>query len=148
MQPSGWTDFRFTLTQGVCTKLLANDPCNFAITGNAASTPAVCKLPGMSALSRSGAGYTCGVVYPVTGTLVADTVTLNFGVYSDGAYVDFSGHVTVDRSIIGDLAFSDAAGVSHRIGGGCDVGPICLDAPGGQLHFMRGGTTVVASRSR
>ena len=147
MQPSGWTDFRFTLTQGVCTKVLANDACNFAITGNAASTPAVCKLPGMNALSRSGAGYTCGVVYPVTGELVADSVTLNFGQYSDGASVDFGGRVAVDRSVIGDLAFSDASGVSHRIGGGCDVGPICLDAPGGQLHFIRGGTVVAASRS-
>jgi hypothetical protein len=145
MQPSGWTDFRFTLTQAACTKVLANDPCNFAITGNAVSTPAVCKLPGMNALSRSGVGYTCGVVYPVTGKLVADTVTLNFGEYSDGASVDFSGLMAVDRSVIGDLAFRDASGVSHRIGGGCDAGPVCLDAPGGQLHFIRGGTTVVAS---
>ena len=44
-QPSGWTDFRFTLTQAACTKVLVNDPCNFAITGNGAITPAVCSFP-------------------------------------------------------------------------------------------------------
>ena len=143
-QPSGWTDFRFTLTQAGCTRALVNDPCNFAITGNATSTPAICSIAGLPALSRSGAGYTCGVVYPVTGKLVADTVTLNFGQYSDGASVDFTGRVAVDHSVIGDLAFSDASGVIHLIGGACDAGPVCLDTPGGQLHFIRGGTTVIA----
>jgi hypothetical protein len=136
-QPSSWADFRFTLTQAACTKVRVNDPCAFAIIGNATSTPTVCSIAGLPALSKSGTGYTCGVVVPVTGTLVADTVTLNFGQYADGASVDFTGRVAVDRSVIGDLAFSDASGVSHHIGGGCDLGPVCLETPG-QLHFIRG----------
>jgi hypothetical protein len=138
-QPSGWTDFRFTLTQAACKRVFVNDPCSFAITGNGAITPAVCSIPGLSVLSKGGAGYPCSVVFPVTGNLVADTVTLNFGQYSDGASVDFTGRVAVDRSAIGDLSFRDASGVSHHIGGGCAAGPVCLDTPG-QLHFIRGGT--------
>ena len=142
-QPSGWTDFRFTLTQAGCTRVSVNDPCAFAITGSATSTPAVCSLPGMAPLSKGGAGYTCGVTFPVTGELIADTVALNFGQYSDGASMDLAGRVAVDRSVIGDLVFSDASGVSHHIGGGCDAGPVCIETPG-QLDFIRGGTNVVA----
>jgi hypothetical protein len=138
-QPSAWTDFRFTLTQAACTRVLVNDPCNFAITGNGAITPAVCSFPPLGAL-----GYPCSGVFPVSGKRVADSVTVNLGAYSDGASLDFAGRVAVDRSVIGDLAFRDASGVSHHIGGGCGVGAVCLDTPG-QLHFIRGGTTVVAS---
>lgn len=147
VEPSGWTDFRFTLAQAACTKVSVNDPCAFAITGNATSTPGVCSVPGIKSLSKGGAGYTCSVVFPVTGKLVADTVSLNFGQYPDGASVDFTGHVAADRSVVGDLTFSDASGVSHHIGGECNPGPVCLDAPG-QLHFIRGGSTVVASDRR
>ena len=142
-QPSAWTDFRFTLTQGGCTKASVNDPCTSAITGSAASTPAVCSLPGLSALTPGGAGYPCPGILPIMGNVVADDVALNFGEYSDGASMDFTGRMTVDRSVIGDLAFRDAAGVSHHIGGGCDTRPVCLDTPG-QLQFISRQHNVVA----
>jgi hypothetical protein len=77
--------------------------------------------------------------------LSSDSVRLPFLLFSDGAAIDFAGYMAANRTIIGDLSFSDAAGVVHLIGGGCDGYRACLDPPGGQLDFIRGGTPVVAT---
>ncbi len=146
-QPSAWTDFRFTLSQTACTNVLVNGPCDSAFAGNATSTPAVCQVHGMAATRACGCEYTCGGVFPVTGKVAADDVTLNFGLPPppDGlSSIDFAGRVAANRSIIGGLTFTDPTGIVHSIGGGCASYPVCLDTPGGQLHFIRGGTPVVA----
>jgi hypothetical protein len=143
-QPSAWTEFRFTLSQTACTNVLVNGPCDSAFAGNATSTPAVCQVHGMAAFRACGCEYTCGGVFPVTGKVAADSVTLNLLLFSDGSSIDFAGYMAANRTIIGDLWFSDPAGVVHSIGGGCDGYPACLDTPGGQLDFIRGGSTVVA----
>jgi hypothetical protein len=125
-QPSGFTNFRLTLTEGTTP----------TITGFASTTPAVCDLGGMSAMSKSGAGYDCGATLPVTGKRTADGITLILGAYPDGSFVDLALRV-VGRSVVGDLTFSDASGVRHPIGPACDAGPwaVCLDSPG-HLEFV------------
>jgi len=141
-QPSGWTDFRFTLTQTACTRAAATDPCVSTITGSATSTPAVCQVVGMQLTNPFGMVYTCDVVAAATGRVVADDVTLNFAKYADGTSTDYAGRVAGDGSVFGDLTFRDFAGVVHHIGP-CTPGPVCLDYPG-QLDFVRGGTPVAA----
>jgi len=139
-QPAGWTDFRFTLNQGTCTGPSAAYPCDGIIAGSATSNPLVCQVPGMTALSKGQVGYTCDMVFPVTGSVVADDVALNLGVYSDGAKVDLSGRVAADGSIAGELVFTDPTGVAHTIGA-CPPDPVCLDKPG-DVQFLPGGATV------
>jgi len=143
-QPSPWTDFRFTLSQTACTNVLVNGPCDSAFAGNATSTPAVCQVYGMAFTRACGCQYSCGGVFPVIGRVAGDDVTLNFGLYPDGASIDFAGRVAANRSIIGGLTFTASDGVPHSIGGGCNSYPVCLDTPGGQLNFIRGGTPVAA----
>src|SRR6266550_2182293 len=141
-QPSPWSDFRFTLSQTGCARVLVNGPCDSAFAGNATSTPPVCQVQGMAATRPSGTPYICGAVFPVTGKVAADDVTLTFpvpAVIADYTSIDFGGRLA-NGSIIGTLTFTDPAGVVHTIGGGCGSNPVCLDAPGGQLTFIRGGT--------
>jgi hypothetical protein len=145
LQLSGWSDFRFTLSQTACANApFVNGPCDSAFAGNATVTPLVCQVYGMAQLHAGGGEYACGYVFPVTGKVAADSVTLNLLLFSDGSSIDFAGYMAANRTIIGDLWFTDAAGSVHSIGGGCDGYPLCLDTPGGQLDFIRSGSTVVA----
>ena len=143
-QPGGWTDFRFTLDVHACSAASAPGPCDYAMTGSATSTPAVCKVPGMTALSRGQLGYTCAPPFPVVGVIVADDVALNLGAYTDGATVDLTGRLAGDR-IFADIVFTDPAGVPHHVGA-CTPGPVCLESPG-QVQFVRGGAAVGAANT-
>src|SRR2546427_8241672 len=122
-QPSAWTDFRFTLSQTACTNVRVTGPCDSAFAGNATSTPAVCQVHGMAATRPCGCEYTCGGVFPVTGKVAADDVTLNFGLYPDGASIDFTGRVAANRSISGGLTFTPSHGVLHSLCGRCHSDP-------------------------
>jgi hypothetical protein len=142
-QPSQWTDFRFTLTEATC-NVAFNDPCSYTVIGQAATTPLLCQVAGMTALSMNGAGYICSTGYPLTGKAVGDDVTVRFAAYKDGATVDLTARLAADRSnLLGDLNFTDPTGVVHHIGGPCTTTsePVCLDGPG-QVTFVRGGTAV------
>jgi len=142
-QPSQWTDFRFTLTEATC-NVAAGDPCSYTIIGQATTTPLLCQVPGMAALSKNQLGYYCSAGYPVTGKAAGDDVYVRFAAYNDGATIDLTARLSGDQSnLLGDLNFTDPTGVVHHIGGPCTTssGPVCLDAPG-QVQFVRGGTAV------
>jgi hypothetical protein len=148
-QPSAWTDFRFTLSQTACANAASvSGPCDSAFAGNATVTPLVCQVTGMRETRACGCPYTCDTVFPVTGKVAGDSVTLNFFLFTDASSIYFVGQLSGNGNIIGYVMYTDDNGVIHTVGGPCNGYPSCLDAPGGELDFAQGGVAVVSASRR